>query len=814
MKINLLIFISIFLLLLTGCTGKKTVVAVWETGSLNMKELKTLLKEAGMRPKEWTYENQCSFISNEIQNRIFLEEARKKGFYDKRETQESLEKRKKEIIRKYTEDRVMAKGRGKYRSSDLKKFLTLIQLKLIWLNTPNTLDSDYRSEKKRSADEAYKRLKKGEDFQKIANIYSEDPRNFNGGLLGKLKFDELDKEFQTIVPKMSPGDMKWPVKTEKGIYILYLENQTKENRNGIEAPVYWVRGILLIPEAENPDAIKDLMEKGKKIFSIVKKDPEQFAIMANRFSEDDRNKKGGAFKQIKLEELTFSLAEPLYKIKEKKYSSVLENQFGFFIFFVDSITQPDNKKILEIKKNKKRFEAYKKQITDARIWYNRDTLMEDYKIRLLKKADVVKDYSVFTNSAFSNTSWPILKIKENNQVFIYQNYLDLFKHLPSESMKRYATYIDRVGHFEKNLVIPEIIYLDGIRQGFLQKKEVQKQIDNFLSQYLITQYTDYLITSQSVNEGILLEYYTDNQEKYGQKSFSEAREFVLRDYHQGNRRLFLEAYKNRLLKDNNFRIVSSRLLSGADRKIYRMLEKAEYYATRKEFNKGLALYQKIIKQRPSEPLYYLKAYSFSRDLSDLNKANDFLNQMKTESKLNRKRLVAFLDDPVYQYPIVSILGDLQERTSILPLMDRINTTNRTFQAEIIKALGKLRAMHASDVILDIVRAERSRNLSITNNLVLWFGIECLGQIGDTKVSSYFRKWLVQTKDSNIKMFLIPALGDLKDKSAIPILEEHYLNKNMDWGVQVQASITLTELTGKEYTAPDPPPQPKSTIPGK
>ncbi len=66
------------------------------------------------------------------------------------------------------------------------------------------------------------KLKAGEDFDRMASEYSEDPNFSSGGLLGSFKSGEFSKELEAVVQKMNVGDTSRIVQTKAGLHILKL----------------------------------------------------------------------------------------------------------------------------------------------------------------------------------------------------------------------------------------------------------------------------------------------------------------------------------------------------------------------------------------------------------------------------------------------------------------------------------------------------------------------------------------------------------------------------------------------------------------
>ena len=72
-------------------------------------------------------------------------------------------------------------------------------------------------------DEIQKKIKKGADFQTLADEYSEDPTiKKNHGQLGKLAKGKLVKEFEEVAFSLKKGEISKPIKTKFGYHIIKL----------------------------------------------------------------------------------------------------------------------------------------------------------------------------------------------------------------------------------------------------------------------------------------------------------------------------------------------------------------------------------------------------------------------------------------------------------------------------------------------------------------------------------------------------------------------------------------------------------------
>lgn len=81
---------------------------------------------------------------------------------------------------------------------------------------------------------AQERLKKGEDFEKIATEMSEGPAANKGGDLGFFSQGRMVKEFEDVAFKMKVGEVSEPVKTRFGYHIIKLTDRREDRKKPFE----------------------------------------------------------------------------------------------------------------------------------------------------------------------------------------------------------------------------------------------------------------------------------------------------------------------------------------------------------------------------------------------------------------------------------------------------------------------------------------------------------------------------------------------------------------------------------------------------
>ncbi len=67
-----------------------------------------------------------------------------------------------------------------------------------------------------------KQIEQGEDFAKVAALYSECPSGKAGGDLGEFEPGQMVEEFDEIVFKEEQGKVHGPVKTEFGYHLIEI----------------------------------------------------------------------------------------------------------------------------------------------------------------------------------------------------------------------------------------------------------------------------------------------------------------------------------------------------------------------------------------------------------------------------------------------------------------------------------------------------------------------------------------------------------------------------------------------------------------
>ncbi len=174
-----------------------------------------------------------------------------------------------------------------------------------------------RAEAKRTKDQALvlagnisERLKKGEDFESLANQFTEDPSGKNnGGDLGWFSWGKMVPPFQEVAFALSPGEVSDIVETQFGFHIIKLEGR----RDRGLGPLSEVRDQL---QREMRRSMNDELRNAANTFLDNLKAAARFEFIDSNMNEFLQVWRGSQFKTLKMDEVfsKLSYTAPLFKL--------------------------------------------------------------------------------------------------------------------------------------------------------------------------------------------------------------------------------------------------------------------------------------------------------------------------------------------------------------------------------------------------------------------------------------------------------------------------------------------------------------------
>lgn len=175
------------------------------------------------------------------------------------------------------------------------------------------------------------KIKRGEDFSRIAIAESSDEYALEGGDLGERHLAELPEIFANQVVDMKVGDVAGPIRTGNGFQLIKLVaiNDKKEHH---EVTKTHVRHILLKQDVNMTAADAD-----KQINNLYQqlKAGKDFAMMAKQYSLDAASAvKGGDLGWVVSEELVPQFAEAMNSLPLHTVSHPVKSPFGWHLIEV------------------------------------------------------------------------------------------------------------------------------------------------------------------------------------------------------------------------------------------------------------------------------------------------------------------------------------------------------------------------------------------------------------------------------------------------------------------------------------------------
>jgi len=133
----------------------------------------------------------------------------------------------------------------------------------IMIKTSKTSTDEEKRNAKARAEEILERLKKGEDFAKVAEQYSEDPKSrVKGGDLGYLPRGKMPKSLENAAFTLKPGELSGVIETDFGFHILKVEDIKAARTKTLEEV-----NSLLSDELKNQTAknrVNEFLDKAMK----------------------------------------------------------------------------------------------------------------------------------------------------------------------------------------------------------------------------------------------------------------------------------------------------------------------------------------------------------------------------------------------------------------------------------------------------------------------------------------------------------------------------------------------------------------------
>ncbi len=215
---------------------------------------------------------------------------------------------------------------------------------LTWKGNPYAAPNTTRSkaEAKKLAQELIERLKKGEDFGKLAKEYSSGPSRFAGGDLGQFGPGQMIPAFEKAISGAKVGEVVGPVETPFGYHVIRRDEVKKPWPEFVAAShiLFSYKGAMRAAPNIKRTA-KEARAAAEKTLAELRTGKISFEEAAKTRSDDPAAKNsGGNLGQQPTRGFPPAFVDALLQMKVGGLSEVIETPFGFHILRKEKIIKP------------------------------------------------------------------------------------------------------------------------------------------------------------------------------------------------------------------------------------------------------------------------------------------------------------------------------------------------------------------------------------------------------------------------------------------------------------------------------------------
>ena len=798
-----LILLSIIIMLFINCSSKNKPIATFKGGAVLKKEFDFALnKLPDSQKKNILSSNKkvIHFIKELAIKKIISQWIYTTNIINLSTHSNYIKTKYKEDLFRYVLNEKTSSPEEKVKSSDIKKFTSTLSIKLIWLKTyPGMNKKEYNNIYKK-AQLIISLLKKGEDFSKLANKYSSDRNNFLYGKLGAITEKDISKKIFNEIKKLKENQISNILEDSNSyqiIKILKIENVKGEKKYN----------ILRIYIKKNS---KNSYKKAEEALNLIKRGFD-FGIIANEFTEDKNNFRGGKISPFKYDRIYLKISDAAYELDKGEVSDIIKTRYGFFIIKKENVQYLPEKNLKTLSKNQ-RFINSIKRIKER---YRKN--LEQYKLvkKIFKNYNIIFYTSLFTNFSHPQTNEIICKVPQINKTIKYNEVLSILKEVIGP--KRSDDIIVKEEEILNKFFFKDIIIDYAKKKEWDQEDNFKLKFDYDVLNRLYNEVIAQLEFNIKVTEKEMQNYYKRNiyqfyvtkvinhQPKRVKLSYEKAKKIVLHKLKNEKRKKLIEKWKENLLKEYNFKIIYENLSLKKDYDYY--ISKAKEYLNSKNYKKALKYTKKAMKLNSNNIRGYINEYIIYQNLNKIKEAFASLEKIKKLSNINADDLLAEYEkaNNELKLKLIDIMGHFPSAKVVNKLIEIYsNSTNANFIEASIRSLGQAKAIEAYEILMHDLKNfdNKFKNFKEKDKeIIKWYLIEALGYIGNNEATPYLISLLKKSKNIDLKCFIIEALGRIKDDRSIPILKKYL--KDKVWGIRVLAAESLKNITGKDYKIKPP-----------
>jgi len=311
-----------------------------------------------------------------IASRLKIREAYNRGYDTLSQIKTDIENLRSQIVENYLNDPETLEKLLKESFQRSQKDIHVAHIFISYKNESGIADTVAAGKK---INEVFEKLKKGEDFSKLAQQYSSDPAaKTNNGDLGFVTVFTLPYEFENVIYNIAPGSFSAPYKSKIGYHIFKNMGERKAVGRIKAAQIL----LAFQPGADDAFKKKTSLLADSLYQRLLKGD--DIAKLAAKFSNDYVSAaSGGVMPELGIGQYNPDFEKIVFGLKKNgEISKPFVTSHGYHIVkrisLVPVVTDPNNKVNMEDLKLKVN--------TSDRVQYAKNLLIE----KALKQIDIKK----------------------------------------------------------------------------------------------------------------------------------------------------------------------------------------------------------------------------------------------------------------------------------------------------------------------------------------------------------------------------------------------------------------------------------------
>jgi peptidyl-prolyl cis-trans isomerase SurA len=460
-----------------------------------------------------------------ITSRLKVREAYNRGYDTLPQIKSDIENLRSQIIDNYLNDPEMADKLLKEAFQRSQKDIHTSHIFISFINKVGVADTAAAG---KITNDIYEKLKKGEDFFKLAQQYSSDPAaKTNKGDIGFITVFTLPYEFENIVYNTAPGKFSEPYKSKIGYHIFKNIGERKAVGKIKAAQI-----LLAFPPGVDDAGKKKIARLADSLYQRLLKG-DDIAKLASQFSNDYISAaSGGMIPDFGVGQYDPEFEKVVFALKNGQISKPFTTSHGYHIVKrINSgpvATDPKNKAYMEELKGKlnasDRMQVAKNAVIERAL---KKIPVKNYSYsekELMMLSDSLLDNKRMNSKVSIKRSTPLFSI--GDQVYTVDNFITYAQ------TWRYRS--DGTGAKPFQQVLNEFTHHQGEEyyRSHLEdfNPDFRSQMDEFKDGNLFFEIMQREIWGKAQNDTVALEaYYEQNKNRYNWKQSADAIIFFCSD---------------------------------------------------------------------------------------------------------------------------------------------------------------------------------------------------------------------------------------------------------------------------------------------